>query len=125
MTSIAHTHVAVGETVQGFGGRGPYTVTEDDCTRLSCLRGACTVAAWHRATLLYGDVAPLLGVASQAMGRVLDLLSEDCRRRGEPALAALIVRADTGRVGAGFVGDAAAERERSYRYWREHRGQRA
>lgn len=118
MTSNAHPYIDAGEVIQGFGGRGPYTMTEGDCARVGFLRGACVVAAWHRATLLYGEVAPLLGLVSQGMGRTLDLLTEDCGRRNEPSLAALVVRADTGQVGAGFVGDDAAERERCYGYWR-------
>ncbi|GAA2725787.1 hypothetical protein CAE01nite_20810 [Cellulomonas aerilata] len=45
------------------------------------------------------------------MGRLLDLLSEDCFRRNEPSLASIVVNASTGEVGADFDGDASAERE--------------
>lgn len=127
MTSPAQPHVAMDDVINPFDDvdRGPYTVTADDLTRLVFLRGACLIAAWHRATLLYGEVAPLVGLATRGMGRILDLLSYDCIQRKEPSLAALVVRADTGQAGAGFVGDDAAEREACYRHWREQRGRRS
>jgi hypothetical protein len=51
------------------------------------------------------------------MGRLLDLLSVDCDRRGEPSLAAIVVNAVTGEIGDDFDGDAAAERRRLYANW--------
>lgn len=52
------------------------------------------------------------------LGRLLDVLSVECERRQEPSLASLVVRRETGEVGAAFVGDAEGEREECYRYWR-------
>lgn len=55
-----------------------------------------------------------LPYAVNGMGRLLDLLSEDCIRRGEPSLAAIVVNASTGEVGDDFAGDPVAERSLVY-----------
>lgn len=47
------------------------------------------------------------------MGRLLDLLSEDCIRGGEPSLAAIVVNSTTGEVGIAF-GDPIRERALLY-----------
>lgn len=52
------------------------------------------------------------------MGRLLDVISEDCHLRGEPSLAALVVNAGTGEVGGDYEwGDPVLERRRLYDYW--------
>ena len=53
----------------------------------------------------------------QGLGPLLDVLSVDCDRRGEPSLAALVVRKDSFEVGDSFVGDAAASRADCYKHW--------
>lgn len=116
--------LALGDEVHDEGTNRDYTVTPDDLFRVALLRGACVVASWGRSTLLYGDVAPLVGLATQGLGRALDLLSEDCVRRGEPSLAALLVKQETGLAGAGFTGNDPEEREKCYQYWRHERGRR-
>jgi hypothetical protein len=71
--------LTAGEKVDRFvasKGRGPHRVSDDELPRLAVLRGASIVLAWHRATALYSEVAPLVGVAPRGMGRLLDLLSE-------------------------------------------------
>ena len=71
-------------------------------------------------TMTYGELARAIEGAylPRGMGRMLDVLSEDCFRRGEPSLASLVVQKDSGEVGSAFVGQAQAERERCYAYWR-------
>jgi hypothetical protein len=125
-TKPGEMRIEPGEQVDGFAsvGRGPYTVSEADLLRVSLLRGACIAAAWNRSTFRYGDLAALLGLVPQGMGRSLDLLSVDCARRGEPSLAALLVTAETGRCSEGFVGDAEVERERCYSHWLQRRASR-
>ena len=51
-----------------------------------------------------------LPYAVNGMGWLLDVLTEDCRRRGEPSLAALVVTAGTGEVGDDYPGEAPKER---------------
>lgn len=86
------------------------------------LRPALIVAAKRRSTLAYSEVATAIDNQHFAQGlkqtgRLLDLLSADCHARGEPSLAALVVRANTGEVGDSFVGDAGVGRKECYKYW--------
>ncbi|WP_152975450.1 hypothetical protein [Rhodococcus rhodochrous] len=57
--------------------------------------------------------------ATDGLGRVLDLLSEDCFRRGGPSLAALVVAQSTGEVGSAFRGNPSSERTNVYKHWRD------
>jgi hypothetical protein len=124
--SSANSMLTLAETVQPLPecGRGPYRVNENDVARVLLLRGACIAAAWSRSTYRYGDLAALIGIPPQGMGRYLDLLWEDCTRRDEPSLAALVVKGDTGQCAEDFVGEPSSERERCYGYWLQHRGRR-
>jgi hypothetical protein len=95
------------------------TVTE---TAFSCLpevRDHLIRVAKAGATITYGDLQAALDLPyrPQGMGRLLDLLSEDCFRRGEPSLASIVVNASTGEVGSDFDGDPVSERELVYRHW--------
>ncbi|WNB87110.1 hypothetical protein [Cellulomonas sp. ATA003] len=90
------------------------TVTPTAFACLPPVRDRLVEAAVAGETVTYGELREELGLRYlvQGMGRLLDLLTEDCARRGEPSLASLVVNAATGEVGRNGAGDAAAERER-------------
>ena len=75
--------------------------------------------AGARETITYGGLRRDLDLRYlvQGMGRLLDLVTEDCLRRGEPSLASLVVNATSGEVGTASYGDPAAERERVHAHW--------
>jgi hypothetical protein len=83
------------------------------------LRALLVDAARRRATMTYREVAVALEHAylQQGLGPVLDVLAEDCSRRGEPRLDALVVTVKQGEVGTGFEGDAVRERDACWSYW--------
>ena len=89
------------------------TVTDTAYAWLPVVRAHLVQVARARQVITYGELREELGLPYlvQGMGRLLDLLSEDCFRRDEPSLASLVVNASTGQVGSQFGGDAAAERE--------------
>lgn len=107
----------LGEVVDSKGRR--ITVTPMAHEVLPALREHLVGVARRGGTITYGAVKRDLGLsyAANGMGRLLDLLSEDCFRRDEPSLAALVVSAATGEVGSDFEGDAAAERQDVYAHW--------
>ena len=72
-----------------------------------------------RGTTTYGGLRGDLDLRYlvQGMGRLLDLVTEDCLRRGEPSLASLVVNASSGEVGTASYGDPAAERTRVHAHW--------
>lgn len=91
-------------------------------TAVECLprvRRALIKVAKSRSTVTYGDLRAELALpyATNGMGRLLDLLSEDCVRRGVPSLASLVVNGSTGEVGSDFGGDPVAERGLTYEHW--------
>jgi len=55
-----------------------------------------------------------LPYAVNGLGWLLDVLTEDCRRRGEPSLAALVVTAVSGEVGDQYPGEPTKERAAVY-----------
>lgn len=67
----------------------------------------------------YGDLKARADLthAPNGMGRLLDVLSEDCRLRNEPSLAPLVVNAETNEVGDDYEGDPTADRAAVYDYW--------
>ena len=97
------------------------TVTDIAFGCLPRVRDRLVEAALARETVTYGELREELDLPYlvRAMGRFLDLLTEDCRRRGEPSLASLVVNASTGEVGDQFGGDPQAERASVYahRHW--------
>ena len=99
-----------GEKVVVKGRVVTVTPTAFDC--LPRVRERLIEAARTRETVTYGELREELGLPYlvQGMGRLLDLVSVDCLRRGEPSLASMVVNASTGEVGAEFDGDPAAER---------------
>lgn len=69
--------------------------------------------------ITYGELraAANLTHPPNGMGRLLDVISEDCRLRREPSLAPLVVNAETGEVGVDYDGDPASDRQLAYDYW--------
>ena len=99
-----------GEKVAVKGRTVTVTPTAFEC--LPRVRERLVEAARAGETVTYGELREELGLPYlvQGMGRLLDLVSVDCLRRGEPSLASMVVNASTGEVGADFDGDPAAER---------------
>jgi hypothetical protein len=116
-------HLQHGEEVEvrQAGRQVARRVTEHDIVRVALARGHCAALAGLRATVLYKDLADLVGLANQGLGSTLDLLSEDCTRRGEPSLAALVINKKTGHAGDQFRGDDAVGREQCYEHWLQQR----
>ena len=87
------------------------------------MRAHLVDAARARSTVTYGELVDELElpVPARRLGRLLVLLSEDCARRGEPTLAAIVVAKATGEVGHGYGDDAAADRDALYRHWSQER----
>ncbi|MBD8061048.1 hypothetical protein [Oceanitalea stevensii] len=100
-----------GEKVPMKGRTVTVTATAFDC--LPRVRDRLIEAARTRETMTYGELRNELALPylTQGMGWLLDLVSEDCFRRGEPSLASLVVNASTGEVGSDFDGDAPSERD--------------
>ena len=104
----------LGERVEVKGRTLTVTHTAFEC--LPRTREFLIGLAREGATVTYGELREHLRLpyAPVGMGRLLDLLSEDCDRRGEPSLAAVVVNRTTGEVGHDNAGAAAAERARVY-----------
>lgn len=125
----ADPHLLLGEEVPGYLNRGPYTVTAQDIADVRAIRAILIPVARNIETITYQRLGELTGLNHRRMGRPLDLLSLDCERRGEPSLAVLVVRKDTGRAGWGL--DLGADddvhrhivelesRADCWRFWRE------
>ena len=107
----------VGEVVER-GTRRLY-VSERDLQSVAAMRTMLIDEARAGATVTYGEVVRdlALPVPPKGLGRLLELLSEDCARRGEPTLAAIVVTQSTGEVGHGYGGGARSDRDALYRYW--------
>jgi hypothetical protein len=110
--------LSLGEKVQ-MKGRS-ITVTPSATEWLPRIRDHLIEVAKAGRTITYGGLRSDLGMPHPAngLGRLLDLLSEDCFRRDEPSLASLVVNSSTGEVGSDFDGDAPAERVLVYERWR-------
>ncbi len=92
------------------------TVTPAAFECLPRVRDYLIEVAKVRETVTYGELRQELDLpyAPQGMGRFLDVLTQECRLRDEPSLAAIVVGAGTGEVGEDFEGDPVVERERVY-----------
>lgn len=100
-------------------------VSELDVAALPKIRSFLIMVARQGETVTYGEVVAGTGITHlpRGLGRLMDLLSEDCFLTDEPSLAALVVNQTTREVGEAFAGDAAGEREYVYEYWAdEHEG---
>ena len=88
----------------------------------SKLRAELVKRAKERSTALYGEMAALLGRASQGLGTILDAIREDEASGGRPDLSCLVVTARTGLPGhvgreAYETEEALAVRERVFATW--------
>jgi hypothetical protein len=70
-------------------------------------------------TITYGELKAAAGLTHppNGMGRLLDVISEDCKLRDEPSLAPLVVNADTHEVGADYEGEPQEDRKQVYDHW--------
>lgn len=87
-------------------------VTEERLMTVALARAAVAAIAVIGQTITYGELAKALDdrFNYRNPGVILDLLSLDCIRRGEPSLAALVVQASSGRPGDGYAdGDVPIE----------------
>ncbi len=109
---------SVGETVTSpFAERKTYTIKPEDLDQLARLRLMTQTAALLGGTVTYSQVEALIGIPHRRPGRLLDLLSTQCQRAGEPSLAALVVQKHTGRCGYNFDGDEDKARLACYDHW--------
>lgn len=106
-----------GETV--MTERRRFHVSPDDVDHVVSMRALLIEEAQAGTTITYGEVVRdlRLPVPPKGLGRLLVLLSEDCERRGEPSLAALVVRQSTGEVGSGYGPQAPADRRELIDFW--------
>lgn len=95
------------------------TITELMRDTLDIVRPILIGIASSGSTITYGELASSSGsrYIPTSMGRLLDVLSVDCRDRGEPSLASLVVSATIGASGSAFVGDDALARSACYWFW--------
>lgn len=116
-SGVDSVRLRAGETVTTEKRR--IHVSERDVDSVAAMRAMLIEEARARATVTYGEFVRDLALPTspKGLGRLLDLLSEDCARRGEPTLAAIVVTATTGEVGRGYGGGAAADRDALYRHW--------
>lgn len=70
-------------------------------------------------TVTYGNLRDDLNLTypPNGLGRLLDVISEDCHRRGEPSLAPLVVNKATGEAGSDYDGHPESDRQALYGYW--------
>jgi alkylated DNA nucleotide flippase Atl1 len=107
----------VGESLER--GEGRIRVSERDVRAVAAMREYLIVEARDGSTVTYGELVRDLGLSTPArgLGRLLVLLSEDCARRGEPTLAAIVVTRATGEVGDGYGQGASEDQRALYAHW--------
>lgn len=100
--------------------RRRFHVSPADVDHVVAMRALLVDEARAGTTITYGEVVRSLHlpVPPKALGRLLVLLSEDCERRGEPTLAALVVQQSTGEVGDGYGPQASDDRRELIEFWR-------
>ena len=113
--------LAVGEVVDA--GTRRLHVSERDVDAGARARSVLVDAARAGSTITYGELVreAELPYPPRRLGRLLILLSEDCARRGEPTLAAIVVAQATGEVGDGYGDGAVEDRAAVFRTWRADR----
>lgn len=113
----AYSLLIPGETVTAERRR--FHVSPTDIDQVAAMRVLLMDEARAGTTITYGEVvrALRLNVLPRGLGRLLVLLSEDCARRGEPTLAALVVRQSTGEVGDGYGPQALDDRRELLDFW--------
>lgn len=75
--------------------------------------------AAHREVITYGELSQAIdgSVLPRHMGLLLHMIGHDCAARGEPSLAALVVRAGTWEVGTPDASWAPPERLACWEHW--------
>jgi len=108
-----------GETITTATRR--FHVSEQDLAAVEAMRAFLIAEAVARSTVTYGELVATLRLPTppKGLGRLLVLLSEDCERRGEPTLAAIVVTQSTGEVGDGYGAGARDDRAELFDYWRD------
>ena len=103
-------------------GARRFHVSKRDLESVASMRTFLVDEARARATVTYGELVDTLRLPAppKGLGRLLVLLSEDCARRGEPTLAAIVVRQSTGEVGDGYGAGARDDRAELFDYWASH-----
>ncbi len=85
MTTV--TSFNEGEIVtSAYGERKTYTIRVEDLEQLARLRLMTQTAAMLGRTVTYSQIEALVGIPHRRPGRLLDLLSIECERVGEPSL---------------------------------------
>lgn len=109
--------LVIGETVETERRR--FHVSARDLESVTRMRPFLIEEARAGSTVTYGELVQSLDLpcSAKGLGRLLVLLSEDCYRRGEPTLAAIVVTATTGEVGHGYGRGAPQERRALYDHW--------
>lgn len=92
------------------------TVTQMQADVGQRVRAELIDVAKHGQTIIYGELraAANLTHPPNGMGRLLDVISEDCRIRDEPSLASIVVNRATREVGGDYEGAPEADRQRLY-----------
>ena len=113
--------LVVGEVVDAGSRR--LHVSDRDVEAVARARSVLVAMARDGSTITYGELVreAQLPYPPRRLGRLLILLSEDCERRGEPPLAAIVVTQATGEVGDGYGGGADDDRAAVFRTWRQGR----
>lgn len=97
------------------------TVTDTAYECLPRVRDRLIEVAMAGGKITYGELRDELDLpyVPHGMGRLLDLLWEECSLRNEPSLASVVVSQSTGEVGSDFGGDAEVERRLVYaqKHW--------
>lgn len=99
--------------------RRRFHVSARDLDSLARMRPFLIDEARAGSTVTYGELVRALDLpcSPKGLGRLLVLLSEDCDRRDEPTLAAIVVTQSTGEVGHGYGRGAPEERRALYDHW--------
>lgn len=96
---------------------GTVRVSESDLAWLPLIRQRLIASANLEETITYPRLEHDIGLphAAASVVRLMDLISIDCERRDEPALAAIAVRSATDEIGASK--DVEAERDEVFAMW--------
>ncbi len=102
--------INLGETLT-FSWRPGYTVTVDQrlLDALAKARAALIAVACTGGTITYTGLERCLEDSKYSHRNfwgLLDAISLDCERRGEPSLAVLVTRKGVGNVGSGFINNS-------------------
>ena len=98
---VQESWLDLGETFHRTGSLYDGHVTKTDLEWLPAARARLIQAAAQEATITYSKLKAEVGFAhpTHGVGRLLDLITIECGRRGEPSLAVIPVNAATGEVG--------------------------